>query len=441
MKKVLSLILAVVLTFALCTVSVSAQSDELSEKFLHYCLENEGVLTPGENAQVRIIESKRLSDDVVVFTATGFQEPNDVEVHSIIGDWCVHSHGYFYPYSLGVYVYAQGEIYDLETAWANNLVYVGSLLGFESVYAHEIRENPEYVALEHTCTEAFAKYNPPSRQGDYIDCIVYGETDKTVVFRADVRNVKYAYPCIESVHRIRGYVFGYGYVFGSIDNPTGLYVLYKGKVVPAMTAVEEGYIYISELVSVAGAENDTHKYEDAIAKKLNLHSDDVLHYEYTELYAYSSSPSFYGSDNHDYVLVFAANPWCGPMPIAKQMGDYAVAQNSVHSPDEYGYYVYIPETDTVYTLEEAVEAQVEGIGEAFLHLGNMGGIIGDTDRDKKITIKDATLVQKVVAEIKVESRYDYSSGLDFYIRDFDRDDTITIKDATAIQKHIAGLES
>lgn len=440
MKKMLSFLLVTLMLCTLCSFSAFAQNDELTEKFYDYCLQEAGVASMDESQQVRIIESKEVGVDIICFTATGFEEPANMGVRRIIGDWCVHSNATFYPYDLGVYVYTQGEIYDLETAYENNLVYLGSLLGFDSVYVHEIRENPEYVELEHTCTEAFAKYNPPSKQGDYIDCVVYGETDKVVVFRADVRNINYMYPCLCSEQRIRGYVFDYGYAYGPLDNPTGLYVLYNDKVVSAMTAVEEGYIYVSELASIVGAGNDTDKYKEAVADKLNLFSDDDLHYGYTELYAHSNFPSHYSDDNHDYVLVFATNPWVGPMPIAKQMGDYAAAQNSVYSPYDYGYYIYVPETDTVYTLEEAVEAQVEGIGEAFFHLGKMGGVVGDVDRDRKITIKDATAIQKIVAELEVENRYMKDTKLNFYICDYDRDDDITIKDATAIQKHIAGIK-
>ena len=61
--------------------------------------------------------------------------------------------------------------------------------------------------------------------------------------------------------------------------------------------------------------------------------------------------------------------------------------------------------------------------------------VGDVDLDGKITIKDATMIQKALADLLTLS---YESET---LADVDRDGKITIKDATAIQKYIAGLES
>lgn len=61
--------------------------------------------------------------------------------------------------------------------------------------------------------------------------------------------------------------------------------------------------------------------------------------------------------------------------------------------------------------------------------------VGDVDLDGKVTIKDATMIQKALADILTLS---YESET---LADVDRDGKITIKDATAIQKYLAGLES
>ena len=62
-------------------------------------------------------------------------------------------------------------------------------------------------------------------------------------------------------------------------------------------------------------------------------------------------------------------------------------------------------------------------------------LVGDVDLDGKITIKDATMIQKALADLLTLS---YESET---LADVDRDGKITIKDATAIQKYLAGLES
>lgn len=63
------------------------------------------------------------------------------------------------------------------------------------------------------------------------------------------------------------------------------------------------------------------------------------------------------------------------------------------------------------------------------------GYFGDSDGDRVITIKDATAIQKHIAE----SVTLFGSALLF--ADADEDEVITIKDATVIQKYIAGIDT
>ena len=62
------------------------------------------------------------------------------------------------------------------------------------------------------------------------------------------------------------------------------------------------------------------------------------------------------------------------------------------------------------------------------------GILGDADLDGKVSIKDATAIQKESANIKV---YDFSESL----ADVNADGKVNVKDATAIQKYCAYIES
>lgn len=65
------------------------------------------------------------------------------------------------------------------------------------------------------------------------------------------------------------------------------------------------------------------------------------------------------------------------------------------------------------------------------HLKEIEYILGDADYDGKITIKDATLIQKYLANMRV------LVGNAKLAADFNEDGKITIKDATAIQKFLA----
>lgn len=59
--------------------------------------------------------------------------------------------------------------------------------------------------------------------------------------------------------------------------------------------------------------------------------------------------------------------------------------------------------------------------------------VGDSNGDGKVNIKDATAIQKHLAEIIV------MDNVSANISDTDNDYKLTIRDATAIQKKIAGL--
>ncbi len=62
-------------------------------------------------------------------------------------------------------------------------------------------------------------------------------------------------------------------------------------------------------------------------------------------------------------------------------------------------------------------------------------IAGDSNKDFAVNIKDATNIQKFVAQLIDESSPDF----DYKNSDVDRDGQVTVRDATRIQKLVAGL--
>jgi len=81
------------------------------------------------------------------------------------------------------------------------------------------------------------------------------------------------------------------------------------------------------------------------------------------------------------------------------------------------------------TYETVLKSRVSETFDTYKLLFNMG----DADDDDKITVKDATAIQKHVAKIRKLSK----TG--DYLADFNLDGSVNIKDATAIQKYIAGI--
>ena len=119
---------------------------------------------------------------------------------------------------------------------------------------------------------------------------------------------------------------------------------------------------------------------------------------------------------------------------------WAVSQSV---PFKYGYCVYLPEEEKVYDLIDAFEMNVEGIEKVFTEAG-IGRLMGDMDNDRRISIKDATYIQKLIAGIEgfTEPRIyaaEFNETLPISISDFNRDRVRNIKDATAIQKYLAGI--
>lgn len=71
---------------------------------------------------------------------------------------------------------------------------------------------------------------------------------------------------------------------------------------------------------------------------------------------------------------------------------------------------------------------------AYLTANPRNGIIGDADLDGKVSVKDATAIQKVVARVEVSS---FSEVL----AEVNADGKLSVKDATAIQKYCAHIET
>ncbi|MBQ4104970.1 MAG: dockerin type I repeat-containing protein [Clostridia bacterium] len=60
-------------------------------------------------------------------------------------------------------------------------------------------------------------------------------------------------------------------------------------------------------------------------------------------------------------------------------------------------------------------------------------VAGDTDSDGRLSVRDATLIQKVLADLATMDEYEWS------LADTDCDGTVTVRDATTIQKVLAGI--
>ncbi|MBQ8001554.1 MAG: dockerin type I repeat-containing protein [Ruminococcus sp.] len=209
----------------------------------------------------------------------------------------------------------------------------------------------------------------------------------------------------------------------------------------------------ADSVSNTDAEEVTATYDEAvlrgiIADYITARRDDVKLFdstydeiEYTVVYSHCTLEGA----TPDYVLVdvdFRSN--CNP-EFGVQLGDYIITNDAWYRFNPFfvlGYFVVIPETSEVLMLEQAYNRQIEGF-ECIFTETDIARRIGDADNDRSVNIKDATYIQKILAEFEGYEKDYYQLNayvMKYYYADFNGDFDVNIKDATDIQKYIAGLE-
>ena len=190
-----------------------------------------------------------------------------------------------------------------------------------------------------------------------------------------------------------------------------------------------------------------YKYQEQVYELLNAEKyeqiEDYLPLHYRECFEYFSDTNT--SDVPDYVLIDFYTNMFEPMLYMKIIGDYIFWDYSRYIPDAIGYFIYLPAENELYSLSGAYKANIEGIDKVFTEYG-AGVLIGDADNDNKLTIKDASLIQKALAGlVELDDSIFAEEGFaelskPGYVSDYDRDGERTVKDVSAIQKAIAGLD-
>ncbi len=177
-------------------------------------------------------------------------------------------------------------------------------------------------------------------------------------------------------------------------------------------------------------------------------TDPDLYVVYKELYEYYSDGSSADETYYpEYILIYVGSVNYADSFSTDLFGEFVLYDTDIGYPFAYEYGIYVPATNEVYDLVQAYKLQIEGIEKVFTEYG-IGRLIGDVDKDRKITIKDATCIQKCLAGISEFDSNDYIHAFVYektppllYISDFNRDCKRNIKDATAIQKYLAKIDS
>lgn len=138
-------------------------------------------------------------------------------------------------------------------------------------------------------------------------------------------------------------------------------------------------------------------------------------------------------------------------------GEYLI-YGDYYYPYLLGFFVYDPNENVFYDIQQAWEMKFENLSYAFeeyIRNNHKYDVelrciyrIGDSDADCELTILDATYIQRALAQLEEFSALDtyigafqhYGKKLN-YISDYDFDGTITVMDATAIQMNLAKVEA
>ena len=185
-----------------------------------------------------------------------------------------------------------------------------------------------------------------------------------------------------------------------------------------------------------------YKYKDKVLELLGIPEEDpgtgegYLAY-YGEVYEYYSSDSA----TPDFVLVSVATNMAYDAELTYYFDEYVMYESSGSIPYPYGYAMYFPETNSICDLVTAWNMdEREGFKNIFTE-ANLGELVGDINYDGKVNIRDATLIQKHLAELEDLYIYSIDAGYRELVPDYNRDGKLNIRDATAIQKHIAKLDT
>lgn len=257
---------------------------------------------------------------------------------------------------------------------------------------------------------------------------------------------------LESQQIIGGYIFTYGSLVGDEEtNPTGLYAFNGPELMPLKEAYDKGLVDLDML------------YDESVPKDgiIPLDEDDELQLKcktaYIKQYGLTGEMAQYSwvdfAIQYENYAVFRVYPGIvQPMESFQYMYGYLFWEANIigHENDN---------PTGIYTLDNYgnVESLYETANKGFIDLDEIYPTLskvapmymaGDIDSDSKITVKDATLIQKYLAKIPEALDVVYNHRLGYCVMEvdqpwglkmFDSYAEVNIKDATYIQKKVANM--
>ncbi len=210
-------------------------------------------------------------------------------------------------------------------------------------------------------------------------------------------------------------------------------------------------LLLSVTIPVSADDVEGPLYKDKFYEKYE-HGHVVSSPYYRELYYHHSDENDPESPI-DWVFI---NCWLSLFDVEGWGGSYVVVGGRVIGetvalgvPFYIPYAIYDVEKDEFIDIKDVDYNQYDGLIECLQEL-KIGLLVGDVDRDKTLTVVDATIIQRCIAKLEEFPEYDvcekhrysavYGSEKLAYFSDFNRDGERSVLDATAIQMKLAKVE-
>ncbi len=162
-------------------------------------------------------------------------------------------------------------------------------------------------------------------------------------------------------------------------------------------------------------------------------------------YLYKDVMTQYNEDGTpQYTLIHARSSGCREASAGFKFGNVVLITWSQYSWFDYQYGIYDYKEDKIYDMYELRNTpdKYDDLQENLLLYAD-AYIVGDSDRDWKITVMDSTKIQRIIAQLDRYEDYEFYASEDGnergYISDFDCDGELNIMDATAIQRYVAKI--
>ena len=419
MKKLLALILVLVLVSSVSVVAVTAEEYEISDDFLNA-------------VRAEYDDNEITKDDIYL-----------EYMYDLGNDISLVKYGVFdYAYPDDMVGIGLGS-YIIETSRPIPQIYFyNKLFSLEDAYGYNIISERE---LEKMTT-------------------LHGIYVKKTKVTLDLRNAKYAYKDEDYIN----------VKFTLVGSEKDFFDFYEYGVVSATQAGELLRAYYDDLHSkflnevlkdvdyidrvhndgisvVAIKKKDIEKMSQSdMVVLMDYMSNAHMRYIYTyepgfSNYSYREKRTVYNEKSEvEYILINAYSNTCATAEVGFRIGDVVMYSANIHSYFVYQYGLYDVKEDKIYDLFDLRDNPEKYYKLEENLIDFCGGIpLGDSNGDKKLTVLDATVIQRIVASLQTpDYPYHYAShkgNESGYILDYDGDGGITVLDATYIQRKVAGI--